>query len=196
MRERVCRGVAYLTRARRMLAISLAMTCAAARISAFRRLPAASTPPAGPSPTRSPAGTRPVLAGARRHRAPRSPWSPRVGRADPRRSCARQCQCGRTRDGAAKAGQECVNSYGVTNVDHPVPVDGDTVFRMASPLCDRATAVTVTRRTCLPAVGSHPNHHCHHCRSGNRPPTGPSGSQARHRLRGRHGGRPNKVLCW
>ncbi|MGC0335059.1 serine hydrolase domain-containing protein [Streptomyces sp. SLBN-8D4] len=29
-------------------------------------------------------------------------------------------------------GQEYVKGYGVTNVDHPVPVDGDTVFRVGS----------------------------------------------------------------
>ncbi|WP_218029821.1 serine hydrolase domain-containing protein [Streptomyces rishiriensis] len=29
-------------------------------------------------------------------------------------------------------GQEYVKGYGVTNVDHPVPVDGDTVFRIGS----------------------------------------------------------------
>lgn len=29
-------------------------------------------------------------------------------------------------------GQECVKGYGVTNVDHPTPVDGDTVFRIGS----------------------------------------------------------------
>ncbi|WP_405798423.1 serine hydrolase domain-containing protein [Streptomyces longwoodensis] len=29
-------------------------------------------------------------------------------------------------------GQEYVRGYGVTNVDHPVPVDGDTVFRIGS----------------------------------------------------------------
>src|ERR1700758_2943916 len=29
-------------------------------------------------------------------------------------------------------GQEYVKGYGVTNVDHPVPVDGDTIFRIGS----------------------------------------------------------------
>ena len=29
-------------------------------------------------------------------------------------------------------GEECVKGYGVTNVDHPTPVDGDTVFRIGS----------------------------------------------------------------
>jgi CubicO group peptidase (beta-lactamase class C family) len=29
-------------------------------------------------------------------------------------------------------GQEYIKGYGVTNVDHPVPVDGDTVFRIGS----------------------------------------------------------------
>src|SRR6185437_16839012 len=29
-------------------------------------------------------------------------------------------------------GQEYVKGYGVTNVDHPVPIDGDTVFRIGS----------------------------------------------------------------
>src|SRR5690348_5478267 len=29
-------------------------------------------------------------------------------------------------------GQEYVTGYGVTNIDHPVPVDGDTVFRIGS----------------------------------------------------------------
>ena len=29
-------------------------------------------------------------------------------------------------------GQEYVKGYGVTNVEHPVPVDGDTVFRIGS----------------------------------------------------------------
>ncbi|MFG2793388.1 serine hydrolase domain-containing protein [Streptomyces sp. NPDC048419] len=29
-------------------------------------------------------------------------------------------------------GQEYVKGYGITNVDHPVPVDGDTVFRVGS----------------------------------------------------------------
>ena len=29
-------------------------------------------------------------------------------------------------------GQECVKGYGITNVDHPTPVDGDTVFRIGS----------------------------------------------------------------
>lgn len=29
-------------------------------------------------------------------------------------------------------GQEFVKGYGVTNVDHPLPVDGDTVFRIGS----------------------------------------------------------------
>jgi CubicO group peptidase (beta-lactamase class C family) len=29
-------------------------------------------------------------------------------------------------------GQEYVNGYGVTNIDHPLPVDGDTVFRIGS----------------------------------------------------------------
>ncbi|HXL59313.1 MAG TPA: serine hydrolase domain-containing protein, partial [Mycobacterium sp.] len=29
-------------------------------------------------------------------------------------------------------GQEYVKGYGVTNVDHPSPVDGDTVFRIGS----------------------------------------------------------------
>lgn len=29
-------------------------------------------------------------------------------------------------------GQEYVKGYGVTNVDHPMPVDGDTVFRIGS----------------------------------------------------------------
>jgi CubicO group peptidase (beta-lactamase class C family) len=37
-------------------------------------------------------------------------------------------------------GQEYVRGYGVTNVDHPVPIDGDTVFRIGS------TTKTFTRR--------------------------------------------------
>ncbi|EUA11230.1 beta-lactamase family protein [Mycobacterium kansasii 732] len=29
-------------------------------------------------------------------------------------------------------GQQYVKGYGVTNIDHPVPIDGDTVFRIGS----------------------------------------------------------------
>lgn len=29
-------------------------------------------------------------------------------------------------------GEECVKGYGVTNLDHPTPVDGDTAFRIGS----------------------------------------------------------------
>jgi CubicO group peptidase (beta-lactamase class C family) len=34
--------------------------------------------------------------------------------------------------GVWAGGQEYIKGYGVTNVDHPVPVDGDTVFRIGS----------------------------------------------------------------
>jgi CubicO group peptidase (beta-lactamase class C family) len=34
--------------------------------------------------------------------------------------------------GVWAGGQEYVKGYGVTNIDHPVPVDGDTVFRIGS----------------------------------------------------------------
>ena len=34
--------------------------------------------------------------------------------------------------GVLAGGQEYIKGYGVTNVDHPVPVDGDTVFRIGS----------------------------------------------------------------
>ncbi|OBF90719.1 penicillin-binding protein [Mycobacterium sp. 852002-51152_SCH6134967] len=34
--------------------------------------------------------------------------------------------------GILAGGQEYIKGYGVTNVDHPVPVDGDTVFRIGS----------------------------------------------------------------
>ena len=34
--------------------------------------------------------------------------------------------------GVLHEGREFVRGYGVTNVDYPVPVDGDTVFRVAS----------------------------------------------------------------
>lgn len=34
--------------------------------------------------------------------------------------------------GVLTGGQEYIKGYGVTNVDHPVPVDGDTVFRIGS----------------------------------------------------------------
>lgn len=48
--------------------------------------------------------------------------------------------------GVWAGGQEYVKGYGVTNVDHPVPVDGDTIFRIGS------TTKTLTGSTIMRLV--------------------------------------------